>query len=185
MKQFLLMMLFALSMASSYAKDKKPKIDVNEDTVTVDKVNVFILEKIKANAGTRNFYLKDLQGKKLALIQSDCYEDPTSPNPNRYKYTSAPAYLNSCYYSITFIGSKKTSDFSFYQKESRLAEFLMESGLVKNGTIAQEDEDEFILIHGNKNAEEKSQKLGGNTIIINNNNTTPAQGNGVHFNIGN
>jgi hypothetical protein len=183
MKKLLLLAIITLSIVTSYAKDKGPKITVEDDTVFIDKKAIFILSEIKkAKFETKDYFLKDLSGKKIALLQSDCYEDPTSLNPYYGKSPSAPKYNNSCYTKITFLESKNTADFNYYHKKVKLAEFLVECGLVKNGAIAQEDEEEFILIHGNKNVEEKNQKLGGNTIIINNN-TTPSTGNGVNFNI--
>lgn len=183
MKKLLLLTIITLNIAISHAKDKGPKITVDDDTVYVDKKATFILSEIKkAKFETKDYFLKDLSGKKIALLQSYCYEDPTSLNPYYGKYASAPRYNNSCYTKITFLESKNTADFAYYFKQIKLAEFLLECGLVKNGTIAKEDEEEFILIHGNKNEEEKNQKLGGNTIIINNN-STPSTGNGVNFNI--
>jgi len=166
------------------AKDKHPKIDIIDDTVTVDNKPSFILSPIKKpKFEAKDYYIKDLTGNKLALIASDCYSDPTKPNPNRYKYPYADPYLNTCFSTITFLDDKKSADFRFYLKQSKLAEFLIESGLIKNGRISPEDKDEFILINGLKNTQEKNQKLGGNTIIINNNTSAPVQRNGININI--
>lgn len=184
MRNILIIALLFAGMSSLMAKDKKPKVDMKDDTVTLDDKALFILDPIKKpKFEAKDYYLKDLSGKKLAIIQSDCYSDPTRPNPDRYKYPYANPYLNTCFSTITFLADKKAADFRYYMKQGKLAEFLVESELVKNGTIAQEDEDEFILINGLKNTEEKNQKLGGNTIIINNNSSTPIQKNGININI--
>jgi hypothetical protein len=180
MKKITFILLMMLGIVISYGKDKKPKYEIEDDTVYFDKKSIFILESLKKSKfDSKDYYLKDLQGNKLALIQSDCYTDPTRPTTvDRSKFPSSPPYLTSCYNTITFLNSKKVADFSYHYKQVKLAEFLVECGLVKNGTISQVDEDEFILINGNKNAEEKAQKLGRNTIIINN--TAPAR-NGVNI----
>ncbi len=187
MKNALILVSLFLGLNSIQAKDKKPKVDVADDTVTIDEKASFILDPIKkAKFEAREYFLKDLSGKKLALIQSDCYDDPTRPNPDRYKYPYASQYLNTCFSTITFLSDKKVADFNYYHKQVKLAEFLIESGLIKNGSVSAEDEDEFVMVNGTKNTEEKAQKLGGNTIIINNNNnSTPATGNGATFHIGN
>lgn len=166
------------------AKGKQAKVEIKDDTVMVLGKASFILDQIKKpKFEAKDYFLKDLSGKKIALIKSDCYDDPTKPNPNRYKYSTASAYLSTCYNTITFLESKQVADFKFFFKTINLAEFLIESELVKDGQITKEAEDEFVLVNGTKNAEEKAQKLGGNTIIINNNTSTPVQRNGININI--
>ena len=184
MKNLLLLILFTACIATSFAKDKKAKIDIVDDTVKVEGKSVFILETIKKpKFEYKDYFLKGLDGKKAALLIAECYDDPTRPNPDRYKYKYASEYLSTCYYSITFLGTKKISDFPIYFKQIRLAEFLVDAELVKDGIITADAEDEFILIHGNRNAEERNEKLGRNTIIINNNSSTPIQKNGININI--
>lgn len=181
MRILLLATLIATSLLSASAKGKQAKIEMKEDTVMILGKPSFILDQIKKpKYESKDYFLKNLSGKKIALIQSDCYDDPTSPNPNRYKYPSAPAYLSSCYNTITFLQSKQVADFKYFMKQINLAEFLIDSELIKDGTITQDAEDEFVLVNGNRNAEEKAQKLGGNTIIINNNgSSSPSIKNGA------
>jgi len=181
MRFFIFLVTIVVSSLTASAKDKQAKIEIKDDTVIVLGKPSFILDQIKKpKYESKDYFLKDLSGKKIALIQSDCYDDPTRPNPNRYKYSSAPAYLSSCYNTITFLQSKQVADFKYFMKQNNLAEFLIDSELIKDGTITQDAEDEFVLVNGNRNAEEKAQKLGGNTIIINNNgSSSPAIKNGA------
>lgn len=163
MKQFLLVILFVLSIASSYGKDKGPKVDIKEDTILVDGKPNFVLEKVKSNfPPISNFYIKELNGKKLAFIQ---YNDKYGEN----------------YYVFTFLESKQTAETRYIIRYKSVAEYLLESKLVQNGTITKESEDEFILVNGNSFSSKYNNN--GNTIIINNSNPTPR--NGVQFNIGN
>ncbi len=173
MKQFLLMMLFAMCITTSYAKDKGPKVDVNNDTVTVDGKNVFILEPMKAGLGIRNYFIKDLSGKKLAFLKYESYKDPkeiSSGNPNG----------NVTYLQYTFLESKQTAETRYFLKQNNLAEFLIEQKLVQDGVITEEAEQEFILVNGNPYTLKRNELGGNSTIIINN--TTPR--NGVNFSIG-
>jgi len=174
MKKLLLIAFLTIGAISSYAKDKGPKIDVNNDTVTVDGKNVFILETVKAGMGIRNFFIENLAGKKLAFLKFESYKDPkevSSANPNG----------NVNYFHITFLESKQTAEIRYYVKQNKLAEFLLEQKLVQDGVITEEAEQEFILINGNSYSMKRNE-LGGNGTIIINNNTTPK--NGVNFNIG-
>lgn len=161
MKKITFILLMMVGLSVSYAKDKGPKVDVKDDTVTIDDKSVFILEKVKgSNPGVRNYFIEELNGKKLAFIKYESYKDPK-------EVESANPEGNVNYYQITFIESKQTAEIRFYLKVNKLAEFLLEQKLIQNGTISEESENEFILVNGNPYAMKRKELNGGNTIIIN------------------
>lgn len=176
MKKFLLMMLLAIGITTTYAKDKKPEVDMKEDTVLVDGKPEYILERIKSNTPTvSNFYVKELNGKKLAFLQYNSYTDPNLIS--QYNRTG-----NVSYYVITFLESKQTAEIRYVIRYKSMAAYLIETKLIQNGTITKEAEDEYVLVNGHTFSANKPTN-NGNTIIINNNTTTPK--NGVQFNFGN
>ncbi len=170
MKKITFILLMMLGLSFSYGKDKGPKVDVSEDTVSVDGKNVFILEKVKGSMpGIRNYFIEELNGKKLAIIKYEEYKDQKevkSANPNG----------NVNYYQITFMESKQTAEFLFYLKQNKLAEFLVEQNLIKDGTISEDSENEFVLVNGNPYAMKRKELGGGNTIIINEQAPAPKRG---------
>lgn len=175
MKKLLLLTIITLSIVTSYAKDKKPEVDIKEDTVLVDGKASFIFEKVKYTPGVFNYFVKDLTGKKLAFLKFYSFKDTkeiSSSNPNG----------NVNYYEVTFMESNQKAEIPIYARQIKMAEFLVRQNLIQNGTITADSEQEFIMVNGNPYTLRRNE-LGGNTIIINNSNPTPR--NGVQFNIGN
>lgn len=175
MKKLLLLAIITLSLAISYAKDKKPDIDMKDDTVLVDGKPVYILERVKSNTPTiSNFYVKELNGKKLAFLQYNSYTDANLIS--QYNRNGSVQY-----YLITFLESKQTAEIRYVIRYKSMAAYLLETKLIQNGTITKEAEDEYVLTNGHTFSANKPVN-NGNTIIINNSNPTPS--NGVQFNIG-
>ncbi|MBK6276575.1 MAG: hypothetical protein IPF58_18665 [Saprospirales bacterium] len=69
---------------------------------------------------------------------------------------SKPRYLSTYYFEVTFLESKEKAEIEYF-KQSKLAEFIVKSGLIVDGKITKDKEEEFILINGNKFSEEKSR----------------------------
>ena len=155
MKKIVFIALVALSITTSYAKDKVPKIEVKDDTVMVDKKAVFILAQFK-NGSAVNYFVKDLSGTKLLFLQENDYVNTNRPNPNYSKFPNGPRYLSTYYFEVTFLESKEKAEIEYF-KQSKLAEFIVKSGLIVDGKITKDKEEEFILINGNKFSEEKSR----------------------------
>lgn len=176
MKKIILLALIALSVVTSYAKDKKAGVEIKDDSVLVDGKASFIFEKIKYLPGTFNYFVKDLSGKKLAFLKFYSYKDPkeiSSANPNG----------NVNYYEVTFLESNQKAEIPVYARQIKMAELLVRQNLIQDGTITEESEQEFILVNGNAYSQKRNE-LGNNSTIIINNNTNPTQKNGVNFNIG-
>lgn len=177
MRNFVFVLFLAISVSTSFAKDKKPEVELKEDTVLVDKKAEFIFEKIKYSPGVFNYFIKDLSGKKLAFLKFYNFKDPkeiSSANPDG----------NVNYYEVTFLESNQKAEILFYPRHIKMAEFIVKQNLVKDGNISEEAEQEFILVNGNAYSLKRNE-LGNNSTIIINNNTNPAPRNGVQFNIGN
>lgn len=175
MKKIILLLSLFVSITMVQAKDKGPKVDMNGDTVTVDGVNQFIFEKIKPVPGIYNYYIKSLDGKKLAFLKFQDYHDPkeiSSANPNG----------RVSYYEVTFLESNQIAEIMVYARQIKMAEYIVKLNLVKNGEITPEAEQEFIMVNGREYSRKRNELNGGNTIIINN--SEPEPKNKFNINIG-
>jgi|JI6StandDraft_1071083.scaffolds.fasta_scaffold10858_3 hypothetical protein len=148
MKKIVFIALVALSISTAYAKDKGPKIELNDDTVLVDKKPVFILETQNKKKGALTDYaVKDLNGTKLLYLTINFYSYNFG-----YNASGAPSFNTVTYFEVTFSDSEQKAEFKHY-RQPKLAEFLVDSGLIESGKIAKDKEEEFILENGTEFSE--------------------------------
>ncbi|MDB5229142.1 MAG: hypothetical protein JWN78_3335 [Bacteroidota bacterium] len=126
----------------------------------MDGTPVFKFERIKIPflLGYSNYFIKDLQDKKIAFA----------------KYQSN-------YYELTFIESGLKAEIDMVYKPLALAKYLITYDLVQDGKITDESIEEFVLIIGQRFSQRYN---GSSTIIINNTEPSPAPKNGVNISIG-
>ena len=160
---------------NAFSKDKKAAVEMKEDTVMVDGKASFIFEKIKYLPGTFNYFVKDLNGKKLAFLKFYDFNDPK-------EISSANPKGRVTYYEVTFLKSQQKAETPAFARQIKMAELLVKQNLIQNGTITEDAEAEFILVNGTPFSKQREELNGGNTIIINNGNT-PVQRNGININI--
>ncbi|MFN8281587.1 MAG: hypothetical protein U0U67_00130 [Chitinophagales bacterium] len=146
-------LLFVFSTIVTLAKNKGSKVDLNNDTVTVDNKPVFVLEKHKEGTMS-DYYVVDLNGNKLMFLKANFYVKEFKLNPTNTRPPSLPTYKTVAYFEITFLESKQKTEIRHYIQSS-LAKFLVKSGLIADGKIVKDIEEEFILENGNRFSEER------------------------------
>jgi hypothetical protein len=173
MKKTSAILLLLLIISLSFSKENKHKVSIDEDTVSVDGKPLFLITKFKGSVGSINYFVKDLQNKKLVFLQSNSYKDPkevSSSNPTG----------NVVYFEVTFMESGAKAEIPLFMRQSKVAEFLVREELMPDGILTEESEKQFILVNGQPYSKKRAE-LGGNTIIINNNDESPRNGLNIHI----
>lgn len=139
---FLSCIVFVVSLTvSSSVFAQKQKVEITkEDICTADGTPVFKLFKTPSNTipGYKDAILADLAGHKLAIFQTN-----ELPNP-------AMSTGKEPYYEVTFLATGAKCEIRWFMKMEKLAENILEAGLVKNGELDDQAAQEFIIINGTK-----------------------------------
>jgi hypothetical protein len=152
--KILLVSLFLSFTLISFSQ--KPKVDVKKDIVSVNGTPSFQLVNMPNFNG---FFLKDMENNKLAIFNMESYRDKNYVN-------SANPDGKVLYYDVTFMNeSMDKCEMTVIGLRKKLAEYLLEYDLIKDGKLNEEAVKQFVKIHGTKFSDEKKHST---TIIINN-----------------
>ena len=86
----------------------------------------------------------------ISNIQTHC------PNSEIFRVIDIHTGLGPSAFDSLLVSGDSKAEIEYF-KQSKLAEFIVKSGLIVDGKITKDKEEEFILINGNKFSEEKSR----------------------------
>src|SRR6218665_813204 len=134
------------------------KVNVKDDIIYVDDAEFALIEKM--GGGKYDYTIKSLDGTALMFWQFQEYNNPKEVNNSNPQGRVT-------YFSITFYNDKQQCEADPMATKKGIAKYIVDHHLIQNGTINQEAENNFVLIHGKK-LDRKQRNAGSTVIIINN-----------------
>ena len=175
---FLLSVLFFFS-ANLFAGDDC-SYDKKTNLVTSGDGNTFycIPTKSATEQGATDFFIRNSKDEDLIYIKMVTFKDPQqiqASNPNG----------NVFYYEVYFLKDSVVAEMKFIYRNSKVAEFICESKLIKQDKIVKVAEGRFVMVNGSRYSARRREINEANhaPVIINNYPSTPSQpGINIHIN---
>ncbi|WP_341903317.1 hypothetical protein [Fluviicola taffensis] len=159
MKNILLLALMIC--ISSLAFSQKKKVEIEGDTIKVNGAAYALI--FRKTPATPVYTIKSLDGTPLMNWQFQDFNDPREVSNSNSKGRVT-------YFQVTFYNDKQQCEINPSMATYKsVAKCIVDNELIKDGTIDQEAENNFVLINGKKFSEQQQSSGGGSTIIINNN----------------
>ena len=151
MKQFCSLIIFLLGfMSLSVAQ----KVQYKKDQVTVDGKPYCLMTS--KGVIVKDYTVKTLDGKKIATMKPEMIDNGQQNAPS------------DGYFLITFWESGKQCEFDMdrFNPGSRLADDLVEAGVLVDGNYSEEGEKRFLNLHKRKYSDDIRAKLSKSTVVV-------------------
>lgn len=150
---------FLLLLLVSPVFAQKQKVDFDNDTIFVNKAPYATLIKSAGTTGS-DLSLRTLDGKEQIFFKFLEYSHPSKAN-------SGNPTGRIIYFEVTFFNDGQKCEIRHYASKKKLAEFIVENGLISGNTVDAEAEKRFVMVNGKTFSAERDRLMAPDVIIIN------------------